>query len=201
MSEDKKQNIWMFLLSIIIVLLLIIIFLILTDRTNLNNNDNEKIEEKNNIVDNLNKNIVDEETNWKTYLLSMHLLEAKLTRTRSKDLGDTQDFNQTLTLTKEDLINILNNLQQNKLTKYYSLGTGGQARDSLTISYEKDDNKYTLLIVNDMIFVDRLDDEFNNVLDKNYVNVEQEELKDQEGSHYLYIINNYSENIYDKYFN
>lgn len=199
MSEEKKQNIWIFLLSIIIVLLLIIIFLIVTDKTSLNKDNNEVNEEINNVVDN--QNIVNNETNWGTYLLSMHLLEAKITRTRSIDLGDTQDFNQTITISKEDLTNILNDLQKKNLVKYYSLGTGVPTRDKLIISYEKNDNKYTLSIVNGNIFVEQLDEEFKNVLDMCYDEIEHEELKNQEGSHYFYVIKDYSENLYDNYYN
>lgn len=199
MSEEKKQNIWIFLLSIIIVLLLIIIFLIVTDKTSLDKDNNEVNEEINNVVDN--QNIVNNETNWVTYLLSMHLLEAKITRTRSIDLGDTQDFNQTITITKEDLTNILNDLQKKNLVKYYSLGMGGPTRDELTISYEKNDNKYTFSIVNGNIFVDQLDEEFKNVLDMSYDEIEHEELKNQEGVFCYYNIKDYSENLYDNYYN
>lgn len=198
MTDEKKNNIWIILFSIIIVLLLIIIFLILTNKNNLNNN--KVVEEKNNIINNSNQNIVDEETNWGTYLLSLHLLEAKLTRIRSKDLGDTEDFNQTLTLTKEELANILNNLQQNKLTKVYSQGMGGPTRDELIVSYEKNYNKHTLTITNGNIFVEKLDNEFKQMLDKVFCEIKQEELKDQEGSFNYYDINNYSENVFDKYF-
>ena len=65
---------------------------------------------------------------------------------------------------------------------------GGPERDLLQISYEKNDNKYELKILNGKIYLDESDEEKNK------------EYKEKEGTFYYYELDSYSSEIYDKYF-
>ena len=137
--KEKNKNILIGVLIVIIITLLGIITLVLTGTIKLKNENNIENEDNNIIENNSEKN---NEISWTDYLLTQHILDAKMTRIRSKDLGDTEDINKTITIDPSDLKIILSKMKDNKLIKTYSLGVGGPERDFLQISYEKNDNKY-----------------------------------------------------------
>lgn len=141
------------------------------------------------------------EISWGNYLLNQHILEAKIIRVRNTDLGDTEDFNKTVTLTMDDVKELISKLENNKLSKVWSEGRGGPERDYLIISYEKNGQKYAFEIYYDDIAVDKLDDEFKEILDKNKYEEKNTEYRGIPGSFYFYDIENFSETIFDKYFN
>ena len=139
MKEDKSKNVIIIMLTIIIILLLIILTLVLTGKVNVNNK-NDKLDNKNDVIENNNT-----EVNWTDKLLSYNISEIKLSRKRNTQLGDSQDMDKEVTLSKEELKQILDKISTNKLVKTYSLGRGGQDRDHLTISYQVNNQNYTSL--------------------------------------------------------
>ena len=160
----------------------------------------KKITELTNITDDTASNENKTNSSWTNYLLSQHLLEAKLTRERSKDLGDSEDFNKTITINKDDVKELLSKLEANKLSKTWSGGMGGPVRDQLTISYEHNDQKYEFVIIYGCIIVDKLDDEFKNILENNKFDEQDKEYENIQGAFYVYKLSDYTETIFDKYF-
>lgn len=207
MKNDKSKNIIIVLLIIIIIILITLVVLFATNtisfNSGVNDNSNElssdNVNEDNNTsMDNIVEN--EENVNWVSYLLSLHLLDAKITRVRSKDLGDTEDLNKTVTINMDELKELLSKIENNKLLKTYSQGRGGPDRDHLVVSYEYNDEKYEFEIFYGSISVDKLDDNFKSLLNNNNYEEKNIEYKDTEGSFYFYAIDGYSESIFDEYF-
>ena len=153
-----------------------------------NSNNADKVEEN-------------KEEKWTDYLLSQHILEAKIKRVRSIDIGDSEDLNKTITISMDNLKEILSKLENNKLSKVWSSGMGGPDRDHLSVSYEKNDQKYEFEIYYGIISVSKLDSEFKEILDKGKFEEKYIEDSNNPGVFYAYEINNYSASIFDKYFN
>ena len=148
-----------------------------------------------------NANNSQEYSNWVDYLLSRHLLEAKITRVRSKNLGDSVDLNKTVTITIDDVKELLTNLKSNKLIKTWSQGRGGPDKDHLVIAYENNNERYDFEIYYGSIAIDKLDEEFKTILDNNKYEEKNIEYKNTQGSFYFYSINGYDETMFDKFFN
>ena len=91
-------------------------------------------------------------------------------------------------------------LEANKLSKTWSGGMGGPVRDQLTISYEHNDQKYEFVIIYGCIIVDKLDDEFKNILENNKFDEQDKEYENIQGAFYVYKLSDYTETIFDKYF-
>lgn len=200
----KNNNKIVIILCIIIVILLVLCTLFATNTISLSNNNERNInqEEGNKEVDTNNiENDVTTNDKWTDYLLSRHILEAKLTRTRSKDLGDTEDINKTVTLTDDDIKEILSKLEDRKLSKTWSEGRGGPERDYLSITYEYNGQEYAFEIYYGDISVNKLDDDFKTILENNKYEEKDTEYKDIQGAFYFYDIENFNESIFDKYFN
>ena len=202
--ENQKNNRGVIALLIVIIVILSALCILLATETisfksnDVDNNDiNENINDNNNVENNDEEN----ETNWVDYLLSRHILDANVSRVRSKDLGDAEDVNKTETITMDEVKEILSNFKNSKLTKTWSQGRGGPDKDHLTIAYENNDKKYEFEIYYGTIAVDELDDEFKNILEQNKYDEKNTEYKNMEGSFYFYSIDNYNETIFDKYFN
>ena len=164
-----------------------------------NNNEYKFITKDYSNYDEINK-FFNNEKSWTDYLLSMHILDAKITRIRSKELGDTEDINKIVTIAMDDIKEIFNNLKKNKISKEWSQGRGGQIRDNLIISYEKNYETYKFEMLNGTIIIDKLDNDFKNILEKNKYDEKNIEYKNTEGSFYFYNIDNYNETIFEKYF-
>lgn len=194
--KEKNKNILIGVLIVIIIILLGIITLALTGTIKLKNENNIENED-NNIIENNSE--TDNEISWTDYLLTQHILDAKMTRIRSKDLGDTEDINKTITIDPNDLKIILSKMKDNKLIKTYSLGVGGPERDFLQISYEKNDNKYEFQMINGRIILDKADRELVDFFDNKNYEEKNIEYKDKDGSFYYYNINGYDENIFNEY--
>ena len=142
-----------------------------------------------------------EKSSWVDYLLSRHLLDAKITRVRSKDLGDSVDLNKTVTIEINDVKELLSNLKSNKLIKTWSQGRGGPDKDHLVIAYENNNERYDFEIYYGSIAIDKLDEEFKTILDNNKYEEKNTEYKNTQGSFYFYSIDGYSDTMFDKYFN
>lgn len=142
-----------------------------------------------------------EEKNWTNYLLKQHILEAKITRNRSIDLGDSQDINKTITISMDNLKEILSNLENKKIFKTWSGGRGGPTRDYLVVSYEKNDQTYKFEIYYGDIAVNNLDAEFKDILENSKYAENETEYRNIDGAFYFYDIENFDETIFDKYFN
>jgi len=184
----EKKNIGMKVLFVILCLVVISFTgYIVYDAVYSNNND---ITDKNG----------SEKTSWADYLLSCNIVKATIERDRSKDLGDLEDFNNTINITLDNVNEIFSIFKNSKLSKIWSLGRGGQTRDHLVIVYKIDNVEYDFKIYNGNIVVDGLDSEFKNILDKNKYDEKDNEYKNMEGSFYYYNINDYNEVIFDKYF-
>jgi len=204
--ENQKNNKGVIsLLIVIIVILSVLCVLFATGTITLKSNDVDNSGTNENINDNNqtneDNNDEEKESNWVDYLLSRHILDAKVSRIRSKDLGDAEDFNKTETITMDEVKEILSNFKNSKLTKTWSQGRGGPDKDHLTIAYENNDQKYEFEIYYGTIVVDKLDDELKNILEQNKYDEKNTEYKNMEGSFYFYSIDNYNETIFDKYFN
>ena len=194
MKEDKSKNVIIIMLTIIIILLLIILTLVLTGKVNVNNK-NDKLDNKNDVIENNNT-----EVNWTDKLLSYNISEIKLSRKRNTQLGDSQDIDKEVTLSKEELKQILDKISTNKLVKTYSLGRGGQDRDHLTVSYQINNQKYTFEVFAGSIVLDSADEEIKNIFNNNNYEEKNIEYKNQAGSFYYYSIEEYNENMFDEYF-
>ena len=194
MKEDKSKNVIIIMLTIIIILLLIILTLVLTGKVNVNNK-NDKLDNKNDVIENNNT-----EVNWTDKLLSYNISEIKLSRKRNTQLGDSQDIDKEVTLSKEELKQILDKISTNKLVKTYSLGRGGQDRDHLTVSYQINNQKYTFEVFAGSIVLDSADEELKNIFNNNNYEEKNTEYKNQEGSFYYYAIEGNIESIFDEYF-
>lgn len=198
MKEDKSKNIIIIFLTVIIIILLIIIALFLTGKINVNNK-NDNLDNKNEVIENNNSNNDVKET-WIDKLLSYNISNVKLSRTRRKDLGDAQDIDKEVTLSKEELKQILDKISTNKLVKTYSIGRGGQDRDHLTVSYQINNQKYTFEVFAGSIVLDSADEEIKNIFNNNNYEEKNTKYKNQEGSFYYYAIEGNIESIFDEYF-
>lgn len=207
---DKKTNIVIIILvAIIIVILSVLCILFATNTISFNSKVNSNIKTKSdtssnktNQTETTNTTVSSEnEKTWEDYLVSCHILDAKISRSRSKDLGDNIDVDKTISLTINDVNNIMKNLKNYNLTKSWSLGMGGYSRDKLVIDYEKNDSNYTFELINGIINVDKLDDTFKEILDSDKTNEINTEYKDTDTSFYYYNLDNYSDTLFDSYFN
>ena len=200
MENQKNNKGIIILLSSIIIILLALCVLFATGTISFKSAEaNSNDSNENNIIENTNNN--DESySSWVDYLVSCHILDAKITRMRSKDLGDSEDFNETVTITMNDVNELFSKFKNSKISKTWSQGRGGPDRDHLTIAYEKDDNKYEFEIYYGTIVVDKIDNDFKNVLDNSKYDEKNIEYKNTEGSFYFYSIEDYNEAIFDKYF-
>lgn len=194
MKEDKKEKTIIIILITIIVVLSGVIILLLTGIIKLNN-ENNKLDSENNITENDNA-----KDNWINKLLSYNISEIKLHRMRSKDLGDSQDINKEISLTKEELRQILEKINSNKLIKTYSLGRGGPQRDQLTVSYQVNNQNYTFQIYYSSISLDFANEELIDIFNNNNYEEKNTEYKNQEGSFYYYTVEGNVEKIFDEYF-
>ena len=196
-------------LIVIIIILSVFCILFATNTISFNSKVNSNTKTKSNTSSNktnqtetTNTTVSSEnEKTWEDYLVSCHILNAKISRSRSKDLGDNIDVDKTISLTINDVNNIMKNLKNYNLTKSWSLGMGGYSRDKLVIDYEKNDSNYTFELINGTINVDKLDDTFKEILDSDKTNEINTEYKDTETSFYYYNLDNYSDNLFDSYFN
>ena len=207
---DKKTNIVIIILvAIIIVILSVLCILFATNTISFNSKVNSNIKTKSdtssnktNQTETTNTTVSSEnEKTWEDYLVSCHILDAKISRSRSKNLGDNIDVDKTISLTINDVNNIMKNLKNYNLIKSWSLGMGGYSRDKLVIDYEKNDSNYTFELINGIINVDKLDDTFKEILDSDKTNEINTEYKDTETSFYYYNLDNYSDTLFDSYFN
>lgn len=207
MENQKKGN--SILIGIIIGLIIAIIIgviLFITGTVSFkedttNNIDNNQVTEAETSASDNDAKESEEFSNWVDYILSVHILNANISRFRSKDLGDDVDLNKTVTIEKNDVIELLTSLKNNKLTKTWSQGRGGVDSDHLTITYEKDFEKYEFEIYYGAISVDKIDDELKNILENNKITEKNAEYSKMDGSFYYYIIEGFDETIFDKYFN
>ena len=115
-------------------------------------------------------------------------------------LGDSQDMDKEVTLSKEELKQILDKISTNKLVKTYSLGRGGQDRDHLTISYQVNNQNYTFEVFAGSIVLDSADEEIKNIFNNSNYEERNTEYKNQAGAFYYYSIEEYNESIFDEYF-
>lgn len=194
MKEDKSKNIIIIMLTIIIILLLIILTLVLTGKVNVNNK-NDKLDNKNDVIENNNT-----EVNWTDKLLSYNISEIKLSRKRNIQLGDSQDIDKEVSLSKEELKQILDKISTDKLVKTYSLGRGGQDREHLTVSYQVNNQNYTFEVLAGSIVLDSADEEIKNIFNNSNYEERNTEYKNQAGAFYYYSIEEYNESIFDEYF-
>ena len=207
---DKKTNIVIIILvAIIIVILSVLCILFATNTISFNSKVNSNIKTKSDTSSNKTNQTEttsttvssENEKTWEDYLVSCHILNAKISRSRSKNLGDNIDVDKTISLTINDVNNIMKNLKNYNLTKSWSLGMGGYSRDKLVIDYEKNDSNYTFELINGIINVDKLDDTFKEILNSDKTNEINTEYKDTETSFYYYNLDNYSDTLFDSYFN
>ena len=209
---EKKNNSGMLvgILIGIIIMLVVVVGLFATGTIGFKSNstaDNGQIDNNNQTTSTetnkseTSNNNSNEKSSWVDYLLSRHLLDAKITRVRSKDLGDSVDLNKTVTIEMNDVKELLTNLKSNKLIKTWSQGRGGPDKDHLVIAYENNNERYDFEIYYGSIVIDKLDEEFKKIFNNNKYEEKNTEYKKTQGSFYFYSIDGYSDTIFDKYFN
>lgn len=202
--SEKAKDILIGVLLVIIILLIVLIMLVKFEVVKINkgasDDDNSVVDKTDNAVDDANQDVNHINTNWINYLLSCEITDVSLYRMRSIDLGDSVDMDESKTLTTSNLEAILHELEDSKLIKTYSLGRGGADRDHLTVVYKVNDNSYKFEIVAGSIVVDNLDDEIKKILEENNYEEKNTNYKDEDGSFYYYAIDNYFDDIFDKYF-
>ena len=111
--EKKNNSLVIILMGVIIVILAVLCVLFATDTisfksdsvNNNNQSNGDYIENSNNENNDSEVSSTDIQTNssWTSALLSRHILEAKVTRLRSKDLGDSVDYNKTITISMDEI--------------------------------------------------------------------------------------------------
>ena len=208
MEQQNNNKSLIAVLIVIIVILTILCILFATNTISFNSNsvDNGNNQSNGSVIENSNTsndNTTDNSqvsSSWTSYLLSRHILEAKVTRVRSKDLGDAEDYNKTVTITMDDVKEILSKLKNIKLSKTWSEGRGGPDKDHLTIAYENNNQKYEFEIYYGTIAVDKLDDEFKAILENSKYEEKNTEYKNSQGAFYFYGISDYTDTIFDKFF-
>ena len=137
---------------------------------------------------------------WMEYILKQENVNANIERTRIAVNDGDEDINKSASISKENLKEILNELSTSEIIKKYSLGMGYTDGDILKITYVKNNNTYTLSIYNNIIEKSS-DSELNNLIEKSIEKTANEELKNEEGSFYVYTFDVEINKIYDKYFN
>ena len=200
--ENQKNNKGVIALLIVIIVILSALCILFATGTIILNtnkvNDNDINENVND--NNVENNDEEKESNWVDYLLSRHILDAKITRVRNVGMGDSESLNETVTITMDDLKNILSNLKNNEIRKIPNEGKGGADRDSLVVAYESNYEKYEFKLWNGVILAGKLDSEFINILNNSKSNELEPEYENKEASFYFYSIGNYDETNFDKYF-
>ena len=208
MEQQNNNKSLIAVLIIIIVILAVLCILFATNTISFNSNsvDNGNNQSNGSVIENSNTsndNTTDNSqvsSSWTSYLLSRHILEAKVTRVRSKDLGDAEDYNKTVTITMDDIKTILSSLENKELQKIWSEGKGGPDRDLLTIPYESNNERYEFRLWNGIIITDKLDDDFITILNNSKSFGADVDDKQKDGAFYFYSISDYTDTIFDKYF-
>lgn len=156
-------------------------------------NDNEKVANEEKLSE------------WMSYVLKQDNVNANIARTRIAMNDGDKEINKTISLSSEELKEVFVKLSSYQVIKKYSLGMGYVDGDILKVTYTKNNNTYTLSISNN--YIPKSDDgDLNNLIEKNIKSIENEELKNEDGSFYVYTFDvgtNYEliNKIYDKYFN
>ena len=200
--EKKNNSLVIILMGVIIIILSVLCVLFATETIKLksnesssNNENNKIINEKDNAYVNDSKNQNNEENNWGDYILNQHLLEAKIATLEN-----------SYSIEKNDVNDIINTLKTKKLIKVYSNGRGSiiDGKD-LIIDYENNNNKYSLHVsvgasdnYCEIYPITNLNDEYKNILEKNVISEKNPEMKDN-AFNYFYEIDNCSNTIFDKY--
>lgn len=211
MEENRNKNMLIVVLIVIIIMLIsLLTYVIINDKEKKNSdnssaNNDSNITENSNISNNEENNVNNNNSttnssinsNWIDYILSSNITSIKLSRMRKIEFGDKEDINKNINITKDELKDLLSNLKESKLTKVYSLGIGGPISDELVVTYG---NNYKFEIRYGLIFIDENDTKINELFNKNNYEEKDVENKNSEGSFYFYSINNYSSNMFDKYY-
>lgn len=187
----KNNNLIIIILSIIIIILIVLCILFATNKIDFN-------KEKTSKQSNQTTQEKQVKTTWADYLLSQKIISAKVKRIK---LGENAEiiYDKEISLNKENIKEILTGLENKKITKVWVHGSGGFDFNSLYINYEKNNQEYQFSFRNGEIFVDKLDNDFINLIDNG--NYDEDVLyKNYEGSFYLYRINDNYEEIFNKYF-
>ena len=194
MEQEKSKDGLIIFLVVVIIVLVLLCTMFAMGTISFNKGDSNK----NTVETTTDSN--QEDTTWTNYLLSRHILEAKLSRKRSTSLGDSEDIDKTVTLSMDQVKEVLSNLEGYKLSKNWSEGRGGPDRDHLIISYEVDEQRYDFEIYYGTISVEKLDDGLKNILETSKVNEKNIEYRDKDGAFYFYSLDDFTETVFDKYF-
>lgn len=196
-AKKKSSPIAVAILLIILIAVIAYIVIYLTkpfDKNKNGNNGNTPAE--NTPVENQNETATTKPA-WMTYLQTQNITNITLER------FPLEGEKKTATLTKDDLNNIFSKLANYQLIKRYYEGAGVADGDILTIAYTKDDNSYEVKITNGILWagdVSLKDEGLRNALEESEHTIENEELKDKDGTFYNFVFGNYDKAILDEYF-
>ncbi len=173
---NKEKNLVVFLLSFIIIFVILIIFII-----TFNENDNKKIYTYEN-----NNEIVTVNLKWINYLENSNINSVNVYK---------EEYDDTLkvSINKDDLKEIFNDIKNKNLIKTYYVGLGSGVTYTLEVNYNND---YYFRIINGNIFIDECDDNLKNIFNS----ISYDEIKVTNSDEYYYEIDSYDSSFYLKYF-
>ena len=200
--ENQRNNKGVIaLLIVIIVMLATLCILFATGTISFNsgdvNNENITSDETTNENNDSNsqKNNYDA---WMNYILEQNITSVKISSTIvAESPNDYYQYERNLTTTK--LKEIFNKLMNYKLVKYYHQGLGSGAGDSITISYSKNSDNYSVEIFNGIILINE-DKDLLNALENSKDGEENEVGLDKQGECYSYKFQGNILSILDEYF-
>ena len=165
--ENQRNNKGVIaLLIVIIVMLATLCILFATGTISFNsgdvNNENITSDETTNENNDSNsqKNNYDA---WMNYILEQNITSVKISSTIVAE-SPNDYYQDERNLTTTQLKEIFNKLMNYKLVKYYHQGLGSGAGDSITISYSKNGDNYSVDIFNGIILINEDKDLLNRAV-------------------------------------
>ncbi len=203
-NEQNNSNVIIVIFILIIIIVGLVVYIIYNNSQNNRNNQNNSsaITDNKTSANNQNGNKTSTDiTSWNDYILNCDITGVKLKRVKIAMTEGEKDFEKEISLTKSDLKDILNKLNELSIVKRYSIGMGIADGDTLTIDYNSDGGNYSLSIPNGIIFTETLKDaKLKELLEDSVTATEDEQYKGQDGSFFVYEFNGEYSTIYDPYF-
>lgn len=151
------------------------------------------------VYDKVKKQTDDNLQNWMTYLLESDIQEISITKTTSIIFGDDDDYHEQVYLTKDELNNIFQKLNNYNLEKIYSGGIGFAGNDlTFSVTYLVDNQLYKFQIIRGgYILGNTKDSELLKLFNaNNYITHKDYE---EDNYYFKYVIDDDFHSIFEKY--
>ena len=151
------------------------------------------------VYDKIRKQTDDNLQNWMTYLLESDIQEISITKTSSVLTGADEDYREQVYLTKDELKNIFQELNNYNLEKIYSGGIGFAGNDlTFIVTYLVDNQLYKFQIIRGGYILGNKDDSellklFNA---NNYTTHKDYEVEDY---YFKYVVDKEFNSIFEKH--